>query len=78
MFAISFVLNIIPGVGQILSAILALATLVPSLALGARRMHDINKSGWFMLVCLIPIIFLYFAAQPSADAPANNENKEQA
>lgn len=77
MFVVSFVLNIIPGVGQILSAILALATLVPSLALGARRMHDINKSGWFMLVCLIPIvgglIFLYFAAQPSADAPANNE-----
>ena len=82
MFVVSFVLNIIPGVGQILSAILALATLVPSLALGARRMHDINKSGWFMLVCLIPIIgaiiFLYFAAQPSADAPANNENNEQA
>ena len=81
MFVVSFVLNIIPGVGQILSAILALATLVPSLALGARRMHDINKSGWFMLICLIPIIgaiiFLYFAAQPSADAPANNENKEQ-
>lgn len=77
LFVVSFVLNIIPGIGQILAALVALATLVPSLALGARRMHDINKSGWFMLVCLIPIIgaiiFLYFAAQPSADAPANNE-----
>ena len=83
MFVVSFVLNIIPGVGQILSAILALAILVPSLALGARRMHDINKSGWFMLVCLIPIIgaiiFLYFAAQPSdLQRRRYNENKEQA
>lgn len=30
--------------------------LVPSLAVSVRRLHDINKSGWVLLVGLIPII----------------------
>lgn len=33
----------------------ALASLVPSLAVAVRRLHDINKSGWYLLVSLIPI-----------------------
>jgi len=38
-----------------LSNILGLALLVPSLAVGSRRLHDIGKSGWMQLVGLIPI-----------------------
>lgn len=42
----------------------SLAIIVPSIALAVRRLHDINKSGWFYLVVLIPfvgsLIFLYF------------------
>ena len=34
----------------------ALAVLIPSLAVGARRLHDVGKSGWFLLIALIPII----------------------
>jgi len=34
----------------------ALAVLIPSLAVGVRRLHDIGKSGWMLLVSLIPII----------------------
>ena len=33
-----------------------LATLVPGLAVAVRRLHDTNKSGWFVLIVLIPII----------------------
>ncbi|MBD8390022.1 DUF805 domain-containing protein [Dysgonomonas sp. BGC7] len=33
-----------------------LALLVPSIAVGVRRLHDIGKSGWMLLVCLIPFI----------------------
>ena len=33
-----------------------LATLVPSLSVGVRRLHDVGKSGWFTLIVLIPII----------------------
>ncbi len=38
------------------SMILALALLAPSLGLGARRLHDTGRSGWFQLLGLIPII----------------------
>ena len=33
-----------------------LAVLVPGLAVGVRRLHDVGKSGWMMLVVLIPLI----------------------
>jgi uncharacterized membrane protein YhaH (DUF805 family) len=33
-----------------------LAVIIPSLAVGARRLHDIGKSGWWQLISLIPII----------------------
>jgi uncharacterized membrane protein YhaH (DUF805 family) len=32
------------------------ATLVPSLALGVRRLHDTDRSGWWILIVLIPLI----------------------
>ena len=33
-----------------------LAVLLPSIALATRRMHDINKSGWWQLLVLLPIV----------------------
>ncbi len=33
-----------------------LATLLPSLAVSVRRLHDVGKSGWFLLLNLIPFI----------------------
>ena len=44
-----------------------LATLVPSLAVSARRLHDTGKSGWYLLLGLIPcvgIILLVFMITP--------------
>ena len=43
---------------DILSALFSLATLVPWLALGARRLHDTNRSGWWQLIGLVPVIGL--------------------
>ena len=34
----------------------ALAFIIPSIAVGIRRLHDRDKSGWFLLLGLIPII----------------------
>jgi uncharacterized membrane protein YhaH (DUF805 family) len=34
----------------------ALAVIIPGLAVGVRRLHDIGKSGWMMFIALIPII----------------------
>ncbi len=39
-----------------LVAIYSLAILVPSVAVAVRRLHDVGKSGWMLLVGLIPFI----------------------
>ena len=40
---------------SIVRTIWSLGTIIPSLALAVRRLHDINKSGWFILMGLIPL-----------------------
>lgn len=54
---------------QELSSIFLIATLLPFLAVGTRRLRDVGKSGWWQLFLLVPIgglIILGFAwAQPS-------------
>lgn len=49
----------VSGLFGILYGVYALGTLVPSLAVAARRLHDVGKSGWFMLLSLIPFVGLY-------------------
>jgi len=39
-----------------LSTAYSLATCVPSLALSARRLHDVGKSGWYIVATLIPVV----------------------
>ena len=34
----------------------ALAMLIPGLAVAVRRLHDVGKSGWMILIALIPLI----------------------
>lgn len=50
--------------GQPLSFLLALALLLPCIAAGVRRLHDTDRSGWWLLLGLIPLIgtliLLYF------------------
>ena len=36
--------------------IYALAMFIPGLAVGVRRLHDLGKSGWMLLIALIPLI----------------------
>ncbi len=40
----------------VISGLYTLAILVPSLAVSVRRLHDIGKSGWFILISFIPIV----------------------
>ena len=60
-FVISFILGLIAGLTDIaalanLSYIYTLAVLIPSLAVCVRRLHDVGKSGWMYLICLIPVV----------------------
>jgi uncharacterized membrane protein YhaH (DUF805 family) len=55
--------------GDIIAMLVNLALLLPSLAVGARRLHDIGKSGWFQLLWFIPFlgwaVMIYFLVQPT-------------
>jgi uncharacterized membrane protein YhaH (DUF805 family) len=44
------------GPGDIINAIFGLATIIPSLALAVRRLHDTNRSGWWILIGLVPLV----------------------
>lgn len=39
-----------------LMVIYVLGTIIPSIAVTVRRMHDIDRSGWMILIQLIPLI----------------------
>lgn len=36
--------------------IFSLATFIPSLAVGVRRLHDIGRTGWWLLIAFVPIV----------------------
>jgi len=40
----------------LLSTIYSLALLIPSLAVSVRRLHDTDRSGWWLLIGLVPLI----------------------
>jgi uncharacterized membrane protein YhaH (DUF805 family) len=71
----TFLASLVLGmVSDILSGLFGLATVIPSIAVGARRLHDIGRSGWWQLLGLIPvigwIILIYWCAQEGS-ATAN-------
>lgn len=41
-----------------------LATFVPALALNLRRMHDVGKSGWFMLIPIYSLVLFCRDSEP--------------
>lgn len=79
-FVVSLVLGIVMGLisetaANVVNILYTLALLLPGLSLGVRRLHDTGKSGWFMLLGLIPlvgaIILLVFFCTDSQ--PGSNE-----
>ena len=54
----SFVAGVIDGVlGTVMiGSLYSLAALLPGLAVCARRLHDTDRSGWWMLIALIPVV----------------------
>ena len=61
---LSFIVSVVLGIltqflgiiGTLLSGVWSLAILVPSLALGWRRLHDIGKSGAWYFIILVPLV----------------------
>ena len=55
---ISFAIGFIGGMmgNTMLSNLYSLAVLIPGIAVGVRRMHDVGKSGWFILIPIYNLI----------------------
>jgi uncharacterized membrane protein YhaH (DUF805 family) len=70
VFAVGVVLTI---VARPFAGLFYVATLLPSVAVAIRRLHDTNRSGWWLLVGLVPfvgwLILLVFMTRPGRTAP---------
>lgn len=82
-YLITFVLGMIfPGTSEVtensynfqmstVSSIWSIATIIPYVAMSVRRLHDTNRSGWWYLIGLIPIVgwivLLVFYCKPAVD-----------
>ncbi len=74
-YVVLAILMQISSIFLILYVVYALALIVPSLAVAIRRLHDTDKSGWMILLGLIPfvgfIILLVFYIQEGTNGPNN-------
>ncbi len=63
------------GLFGFLGTLFGLFVFLPSLAVGVRRLHDIGKTGWWLLISFIPliglIVLIYFFVQDSE--PGSNQ-----
>ncbi len=66
------------GMG-LLTTLYSLAILIPSIAVGVRRLHDTGRSGWWLLIGLIPvlgsivlIVFFVLDSEPGENAYGAN------
>jgi uncharacterized membrane protein YhaH (DUF805 family) len=83
-FIVAIVLSVLEGVLQIdgdefgsgpLSLIYSLVTLIPGLSVSFRRLHDVGRSAWWLLLVFIPIIgwgFLLYWCVKDSD-PVRND-----
>jgi uncharacterized membrane protein YhaH (DUF805 family) len=74
VFVLSFVDSVLgtydasAGIG-LLSGLFVLSMLLPAIAVGVRRLHDIGRTGWWLLVSFVPvagfILLLVFTVRDS-------------
>lgn len=60
-----------PEAGRPLSLVFSLGLLLPNIAVSVRRLHDTDRSGWWLLLALIPLlgslVLIFFYVQPGTD-----------
>ena len=63
--------EIIAMIGGLAYLVFALGVIIPSIAVIVRRLHDLDKSGWWYFIALVPLIggllLLYWFCQPGTN-----------
>jgi len=76
LYALAYIVSafIVPQVGVIPYLVIVVALIVPALAVGVRRFHDIDRSGWWWLIGLVPFVggFLLVAWFCKPSMPGEN------
>lgn len=66
-FVIGFTTGLLQAIFNIkldfIPTIYALAIFIPSISVGVRRMHDTNRSGWWLIVPIAGLIFLFLDSE---------------
>lgn len=63
----------ITGLGDLIYGLFGLATAIPILSMTVRRLHDSDKSGWWMLLAAVPVLqFAYFVWLCEDGTPGRN------
>ncbi|TXF83557.1 DUF805 domain-containing protein [Neolewinella aurantiaca] len=84
---IATMLGVVLGetIGSMLSGLVSLALIVPGIAVGVRRLHDTGRSGWWLLIAIVPLIgaillLVWFAtdSQPGANEYGPNPKTGEA
>ena len=75
IFALTVLRNFLEPLA-VVSSLFWLGTLLPGLAVGARRLHDIDKSGWYLLLWLFPVIgWIWLGDVPAVKCTPNWHSK---
>ena len=65
VFLVALALNVI---STTLGALFGLAVLLPQLAVGARRLHETGRSGWWQLLLIVPfgviVLIVFWVMEP--------------
>lgn len=66
-FVLMAIVAIMPTIGGILALLVILALIIPGIAVTIRRFHDLDKSGWWILISFVPflgvILLIYWFTQ---------------
>jgi uncharacterized membrane protein YhaH (DUF805 family) len=61
------------GLPPIFYTVASIAIILPSLSVLVRRLHDVNKSGWWYFICFVPLVgvllILYWAVSKGTSGP---------
>lgn len=79
-FIIGFIMGFLTGQSEgtlfnIVTGIFSVVMGIGNIMLSIRRLHDLNKSGWFMLILLIPVVNLIFAIYMYLAKGTSGENR---